>query len=137
MSLEKSSLAVRIAEAAWEKKAFDLVVLDVGELLQITDFFVIASGRSDRHVLAISESIEQALKAEGRRALSVEGRRNGQWICMDYDDVVVHLFLHEWRGHYDLDGLWSEAERLELETPSWVVNSDDQIGFLEDDDFED
>ncbi len=121
MSLDSRTLAIRIAEAAWDKLAFDLRVLDVNSLVQITDYFVICSAGSDRQVTAISDSIEEQLRKHGQRPLAVEGRQWGRWVCMDYGDVVVHVFFHEVRRLYDLESLWSEAPVLPLEEPEWVT----------------
>jgi ribosome-associated protein len=103
--------------AALDKKAYDLVVLETGRLSSIADYFVICSGRSDTQVQAITDGIEQALKAEGVRPLSVEGIERGQWALMDYGDVVVHVFQVPVRGFYDLERLWVRAPRVELPEP--------------------
>ncbi len=121
MSLDARTTVEKIAAAAWDKKARDLRVLNVGELIQITDYFVICSGTSDRHVGAIADSIEAALKKEGVRPLSVEGKQWGRWVCMDYDDVVVHVFYRDVRTLYDLESLWEDAPELELEEPEWIA----------------
>ena len=118
MSLDPRALAVRIAEAAWDKKAVDLRVLDVHSLVQITDYFVICSGNSDRQVIAIADSIEEKLRKIGHRPLAVEGRQWGRWICMDYNDVVVHIFYQEVRELYDLESLWAEAPVLDVQDPA-------------------
>jgi ribosome-associated protein len=103
--------------AALDKKAYDLVVLETGRLSSIADYFVICSGRSDTQVQAIADGIEQALKADGVRPLSVEGVERGQWALMDYGDVVVHVFQVPVRGFYDLERLWVRAPRVELPEP--------------------
>lgn len=120
MNPDAKALAIKAAEAAWDKKAFDLRLLNVTDLLQISDYFLICSGRSDRQVMAVCDSIDKALREMGRKPLSVEGRKWGRWICMDYGEVVIHIFYHEVRDLYDLDSLWAEAPRLELEEPAWV-----------------
>lgn len=99
--------------AALEKKAFDLVLLDVRKVSSFTTYFLICSGRSDRQVQAIAGSIEDDLKKMGVRPLGVEGFEGGKWILMDYDDVVVHVFLDPVRKLYDLEGLWLDAPRIE------------------------
>lgn len=103
--------------AALDRKAYDLVVLETGRLSSIADYFVICSGRSDTQVQAIVDGIEQALKADGARPLSVEGVERGQWALMDYGDVVVHVFQVPVRGFYDLERLWVRAPRVELPEP--------------------
>ncbi|NIS63312.1 MAG: ribosome silencing factor [Proteobacteria bacterium] len=109
-SREKSLRCVR---AALEKKAYDLVLLDVQEISSFTAYFLICSGRSDRQVQAIARSIEDDLKRMGIRPLGMEGFEGGKWILMDYDDVLVHVFLDPVRKFYDLEGLWLDAPRVE------------------------
>lgn len=109
-SREKSLYCVR---AALEKKAYDLVLLDVKKISSFTGYFLICSGRSDRQVQAIARSIEDDLKKMGIRLLGMEGFEGGKWILMDYDDVVVHVFLDPVRKFYDLEGLWFEAPRVD------------------------
>jgi ribosome-associated protein len=112
--LEGVAKALRVAEAARERRARDVVVLDVRELASFADLFVLATGTSDRHVRAIADSIEQALLAWGERPLGSEGYQEGRWILMDLGDVIVHLFQAEVRAHYDLERLWSDAPLLAL-----------------------
>ena len=81
------------------------------------DFLVLMSGRSDRHVAALSQAIEDALRKKGRRALSVEGLPNASWVLMDFGDVVVHVFQDDARSTYDLDGLWMDARRIPVPLP--------------------
>ena len=109
-SREKSLYCVR---AALERKAYDLVLLDVQQISSFTAYFLICSGRSDRQVQAIARSIEGDLKKIGVRPLGMEGFEEGKWILMDYEDVVVHVFLDPVREFYDLEGLWLDAPRVE------------------------
>ena len=111
---ETALLCVRFA---LEKKAYDLVVMDVGELTSLADYFVICSGRSDTQVQAIAQSIEENLARLGRRPLSREGYTLGQWCLLDYADVVVHIFFQPVREFYDLERLWGHAPRLSLPEP--------------------
>ena len=96
--------------AALEKKAESLVVLDVRGLTSIADAFIICSGRSNRQVSAVADHIERFLKKEGIRPLSVEGRKEGHWVLMDYGHVLIHVFYQETRAFYDLEGLWADAK---------------------------
>ncbi len=116
MTLDDGTLARirRIAEAALERKARDVVALDVKELTSFADAFVIASGSSDRQVNAIAEAVLEALAAAGERPLGVEGREEARWVLIDLGDLVVHVFLHEAREHYDLERLWGDAAVLEF-----------------------
>ena len=101
---------VRLAvEAALDRKAHDLRVLDLGAVSDFTDFFLIASGTSVRQVQAIAEAVDEALSAEGVRPLHVEGLRGGHWVLIDYGDLVVHLFQPEPREFYGLERLWADA----------------------------
>jgi ribosome-associated protein len=108
------SRVVCCAHAALDKKGADLVVLDVRGITSIADYFVLVSGRSDTQVRAIAEAVEERCRAQGRRPMSIEGSRNGQWILIDYGDVVVHVFYAPVREHYDLERLWARAERCEI-----------------------
>ena len=98
-------------DAASEKKAIDPVVLDVSQLLQIVDDFVIVSGANRRQVSTLVEEIETKLKAAGFRPLRTEGANEGEWVLLDYGEVVIHVFLDEVRRFYDLERLWADAPR--------------------------
>jgi ribosome-associated protein len=101
------------AKAALEKKAFNVTILELKKASSLTDYFLICSGRSDRQVQAIAESIEEKMSEKGTRPLGEEGMREGRWVLMDYDDVVIHIFYDPVRRHYDLEGLWIEAPRID------------------------
>jgi ribosome-associated protein len=101
------------AKAALEKKAFNVTILELKKASSLTDYFLICSGRSDRQVQAIAESIEEKMSEMGARPLGEEGMREGRWVLMDYDDVVIHIFYDPVRRHYDLEGLWIEAPRID------------------------
>jgi len=102
------------AGAALDHKAIDLVILEVKNLSSFTDYFIICSGNSDRQVQAIAAHIEEKLGKEGLRPLSIEGKREGRWVLLDYGDVVIHVFYQPVREFYDLERLWSDAPRIEL-----------------------
>jgi ribosome-associated protein len=106
--------AILCARAVLDRKAGDLVILEVKDLSSFTDYFLICSGNSDRQVQAIASHIEEKLGQKGIRPLGVEGKREGRWILMDYGDVIVHVFHQPVREFYDLERLWSEAPRVEL-----------------------
>lgn len=101
-----------IVGAALDKKAEDVVALDVRELVSFADSFVIATGGSDRHVRSIVDGIDEALRARGERPLGIEGAEEGRWVLIDCDDAVVHVFQRDVRQHYDLERLWSDAPKL-------------------------
>jgi len=95
-------------------KALDVVALDVRGLASFAGAFIICSGRSHRQVSAIAEFVEQDLKAKGIKPVGVEGLTQGHWVLMDYGDVVIHVFYEPIRMFYDLEGLWSDAKRIEI-----------------------
>lgn len=109
--------ALEITRAALDRKAYDLVVLEVGHVSSIADYFVICSGRSDTQVQAIAEAVQAELGRNGVRPISVEGVQHGQWVLMDYGDVVVHIFYVPVREFYNLERLWARAEHVELPEP--------------------
>jgi ribosome-associated protein len=107
--------ALMAARAALEKKADAVVVLDLRGVSGYTDFLVIGSGGSDRQLEAIADGVEKELTASGHRVIGSEGQRGGRWVLLDFGDVVVHVFHADERAHYDLEGLWADAPRLEAE----------------------
>ncbi|MDZ4655313.1 MAG: ribosome silencing factor [Coriobacteriia bacterium] len=119
-ALDPKEYAVLAAEAAAEKKATNVVVLDVASTLVITEYFVLASGNNDRQVRMIAEEIEAKLKAAGRPAIGREGEREGKWVLIDFADVVAHVFQPEEREFYRLEKLWSDAPQVEL--PAEIAN---------------
>jgi ribosome-associated protein len=114
---ERAGIAAR---AAADKQGAEIVVLDVGEIIAITEAFVIVSANNTRQVRTIVEEIELAIKVlggdedEGPR--SVEGLQDASWVLMDYGDIIVHVFLTETRSYYDLERLWADAPRLDWDT---------------------
>ncbi|MDY0212188.1 MAG: ribosome silencing factor [Desulfuromonadaceae bacterium] len=113
--MNSDTLAQLCAKSALDKKALDLRILHIAELSSLTDYLVIATGTSDRHVQAIAESIREDLKQQhDDTPLAVEGMTEGRWVLLDYGDVMVHVFQTEVRNFYDLEGLWVEAADLEL-----------------------
>jgi ribosome-associated protein len=106
--------ALAVAAAAAEKKGIDIRVLDLREMNAFTDFFVIASGTSDRHARAVADSVQLELARLGERPLGVEGEEKGRWILVDLGSVVLHVFQPEVREFYALERLWGDAETVEL-----------------------
>lgn len=104
-----------MANAALSKKAEDVVILHIGKLSSFTDYFVIASGSSERQVRAIATAIEETLKEKGTRPIGMEGAVGSQWVLVDYGNVVAHVFHESARMFYDLEGLWAKAARVRLE----------------------
>lgn len=111
---ESRKRALLCINASLEKKAKDLVILRVNELSAFADYFILMSGSSERQVRAIASAIQEGLKKEGILPLGVEGEAAGSWILLDYDDVILHVFLEGVRTFYDLERLWSEAPRMAI-----------------------
>jgi ribosome-associated protein len=106
--------ALLIAKTALQKKPLAPALLQVEGLCSFTDYFLVLSGTSTRQTQALAEHLRTTLAKEGIRPLGMEGEETGQWILLDYDEVVVHIFLESVRGFYDLESLWLEAARLPL-----------------------
>ena len=109
---ESYKLAEKITELALEKKAVDVVLMDVSEFSSVTDFFVIVTGAVDVHLKAIAEHVLYELKEEKISPSHIEGMDNLSWVLMDFIDVVFHLFLPEPRKFYSMERLWGEAESI-------------------------
>ena len=113
------AIALAATEAARDKQATDVVVLDVAELLSITDYFVICSASSDRQIKTVIQAIEEKVRRDlDLRPVRREGESDAGWALLDYVDVVVHVFGEEERAYYDLERLWSDAPR-----PGWAAAS--------------
>jgi ribosome-associated protein len=110
-----NALAQICAQTALDTKAEELIILDVRGLTTFTEYFVIMSGKSTRHVQGLAEVIEDKLRSKRVKSSKAEGLQDGMWVLLDFDDVVVHIFYHEQRKFYDLEGLWHEAKRVKLE----------------------
>src|SRR5205809_585033 len=105
-------------QAALEKKALEPVLIDVTAEGTYTDFILVVSGRSDRHVQAVADGVLETLKKQqGMAPLGVEGKRDGQWTLIDFGDLIVHVFYHPMREFYDLEGLWADAPRVQINVP--------------------
>lgn len=106
-----------VVEAALEKKAYDLVVVEVEHLNSIADYFLIATGRSDVQVQAIVRGIEERMDRENAHPISIEGLHRAHWVVLDYDDVVVHVFFEPTREFYRLERTWTDAREILLPEP--------------------
>ena len=104
--------ALLCVNASLEKKARELVILNVSVISSFADYFILCSGTSDRQVRAIADAIQENVKKAGMLPLGVEGEAGGKWILLDYDDVIIHVFLESVRAFYDLERLWSETPRM-------------------------
>jgi ribosome-associated protein len=103
-----------VTEAALDRKAEDVVALDVRKLTSFTDTFIIVTGTSDRHARSVADSITEAMAKRGEKPLGMEGYDEGRWVLIDLDDVIVHVFQDEVRRKYDLERLWSDAPALDV-----------------------
>lgn len=113
---EHAQALVRAAAAAADEvKAEDLVALDVTSRMPLTDIFFIASGNSERQVVAIAEAVEKALHEQGVKALRREGLREGRWALLDFNDIIVHVMHQEDRAYYELERLWKDCPVVELD----------------------
>jgi ribosome-associated protein len=114
-SLTSEELVELAARTLVAHKGQEALILDVKGLSSLGDYFIICSGGSKRHVLALAQHLQEALKQVGIKPLGAEGLDEGHWVLLDYIDVVIHLFIKPLRDFYDLEGLWVEANRLPLE----------------------
>ncbi len=116
--------ALLCAAYALDKKVLDLRILEVKGLSSLTDYLVIGTGRSDRQVQAIAESVHLGLKKDhATLPLGVEGMNDGRWVLIDYGDVMVHIFQEPVRAFYDLDGLWTEAPEIPIPSEGLTVKA--------------
>lgn len=123
--LDAITTAQKAVQSAREKHAAEVVLLDIKKLSSIADYVVICSADSERQVHALSKQIEDDLQISKVKPLSIEGLGENKWVLMDYNDVIVHIFLASARTYYDLDGLWADAERIE--------SGDDDLDDINDD----
>lgn len=113
--MHSKKLALLAAKACQDTKAVDPVILNLTGLTHFTDYFIICSGRSDKHVQAISDHVVEKTGSLKRKPIGMEGYRLGHWILLDYGDVVVHIFYHETRDYYGLEKIWSDARGVPLQ----------------------
>jgi ribosome-associated protein len=106
--------AAAIVAAALDRKAEDIVALDLRKLSSFADAFIIATGSSDRNVRSIADAVTEAMGKRGEKPLGVEGYEEGRWVLIDLDDIIVHVFQAEVRKQYDLERLWSDAPEIDL-----------------------
>lgn len=109
-SLER---AIQCAALALDKKALDVKVLDIQRISTIADYLVLATGSSDKQTQAIAESVRHGLKKFGK-PIDIEGLKDGNWVVIDYGDVILHAFKDELRRYYNLDELWANAQQVEI-----------------------
>jgi ribosome-associated protein len=113
--VKSREMAMAAIEAALEKKGLEPVLIDVTEQGTYTDYILVVSGRSDRHVQAVADGVLQAMRPA--QPIGVEGKRDGHWTLIDFGDLIVHVFYHPMREFYDLEGLWVDAPRVHVDVP--------------------
>ena len=113
MTAELDPMLDLIVNAMLQRKVIAPVLLDVQELTSVADYFIICSGSSNRQVSAIAQTIKKELKKHKYKPLSIDGLQEGQWVLMDFGHVVIHIFYDPVRNFYDLEGLWTDAARVE------------------------
>jgi len=113
----------RALDAAIDTKALGPVILRVTEIAGYTDYVLLVSGRSSRHVEGITQAIVDALRAVGRRPIGTDGLEDHLWDLLDYDDFLVHVFYHPVRAHYDLESMWKDAPKIALDLPEDVMDT--------------
>jgi ribosome-associated protein len=118
--LETQQLAQKIAELCFNKKGYDVKIIDLKGVALFADYFVLCSAESDVQVKAIADDIEEKLKEQGIRCWHKEGYKALQWVLLDYVDIVVHIFRKEAREYYNLERLWSDAPSWNVEDPQLV-----------------
>jgi ribosome-associated protein len=112
-------------EAASDKKALEPVVLDLREVTNITDYFIVTSGANTRQVQAIADEVVEQLKKQGTRAARIEGYNTAEWVLVDYGDFILHVFEEKARRFYDLERLWRDAKRVQL--PAGLTGGDSSL----------
>jgi ribosome-associated protein len=112
MTAKLDPLLDLIVNAMLQRKVIAPVVLDVQDLTSVADYFIICSGSSNRQVAAVAQTIKKELKRYKFKPLSIDGLKEGQWVLMDFGHVVIHIFYDPVRNFYDLEGLWTDADRL-------------------------
>lgn len=116
--IEGEALALACAEAAADKKAEDIVILDLRGISSFTDFFIVCSASSDPQLKAVASSIRESLREQGAKPLNEQGIPTSQWVAIDFGEAIVHLFHSEKREFYDLENLWKDAPRIPFEPSS-------------------
>ena len=116
--MDSKQLAKKITELIFNKKGFDVKIIDLKKLTIVADYFVICSADSDTQVKAIADEVDRSLKDEGIRSWHKEGYKGLNWVLLDYVDVVVHVFKKDVRTYYNLERLWGDAPSIDVEDPA-------------------
>ncbi len=108
------TLLERICQTLYDKKGFNILALDLRKLPTLADYFIIVEGNVEKHVQSLAKEVIEVLGEEGRNPMHVEGLRQGDWVVLDFSDIVIHLFTPDLRERYSLEHLWQEAEILDV-----------------------
>ncbi len=111
---EYENLVREIAQILFDKKGSNIIAIDVKGISSITDYVIIADGNVDRHIIALAKEVENIMRGAGEKAAHVEGIQHGDWIVLDYFQVVIHLLVPKMRGKYQLERLWPDGKVLDL-----------------------
>ena len=114
--MNPKQIAAAAAKALDDKKGVDIALLEITDVTTLADHFLICTGTSNTHVKSLCDAVEEALDNAGEPVIRREGHRSGTWVLLDYGCLVVHVFTEETRQFYDLERLWSDAKRVDLET---------------------
>src|SRR5262245_21192412 len=114
LSAKDRYLLEQICQTIFDKKGFNILTLDVRELSTLTDYFIIAEGNVERHVQMLAKELIELMAQEGRPPIHVEGQKQGDWVVLDYSEVVIHLFIPDMREKYQLEQLWQNAEIIDV-----------------------
>lgn len=127
MKKDPSELVKRLAQLIFDKKGSNIIAIDVRGVSSITNFVIIADGNVDRHVIALAKELQDEMREEGEKPVHVEGLQTGDWVVLDYFELVIHLFVPEMRQKYQLERLWSDGKVIDLDI-SLSTNVSREIG---------
>ena len=113
--MELLKIVKQAVEALEDKKAEDITVIDIGEVSTIADYFIIANGTNSNQVMAMADNVDEALHKAGHPVKQVEGYNEGNWVLLDYNDIIVHVFDRENRLFYDLERIWRDGKAVDVE----------------------
>jgi ribosome-associated protein len=115
MKPDPSTLVRELAQTLHEKKGINIIALDIREISSVTDFVLIADGNVERHVIALSNELQSIMKKHGIRSAHVDGMQHGDWVVLDFFEIVVHLFIPSMRQKYQLERLWADGEIIDFD----------------------
>lgn len=128
MERETSAFLDTIAQALYDRKGMNILALDVASLSTLTEYFVLAEGNVDRHVIALSRSVIDAMREKGLRPLRVEGDTEGDWVVIDFGSIVVHLFQPGMRERFALEELWRDAKVVDVKIEAAGLDINHRVG---------